>query len=422
MNWRARTRFGVWLSAGVLVAAGTLAIASEAPLVAPTRGGALAQTGTLSHQISEAPLRQLGKQPTRSASPTDLGLQSLELASMSRVRAAATRVQTNAQGLPACKAPPLPAATYPPGQSYGVPFLAAITGGVLLSGYDEWTADHTVWKVKKKTYHLYPWQSKVYDITGWVAGLLQLPSLSAQIPPQDVVFCDGGGSSCVSAHPKAGQCFHISLGGEPERGLAPFPPITNVPPKDKPCLGSPDCLPYIITLTPVGESSLTVTGVEPDGALNLRVTTSAITTVNLTVAKQTCENAPTTITLSTQSPSSLPAGAPIPPTQGNPDYRSPQTPPLPLTGPLASASSTASSNDFYVPAFAQPPTKACPAAGISDTLNTPLGGWNTKGNSIYYKHRPVAAIAGTPGWDQFTVTTTVVALDLPVGPPSTFSF
>jgi hypothetical protein len=92
-----------------------------------------------------------------------------------------------------------------------------------------------------------------------------------------------------------------------------------------------------------------------------------------------------------------------------------------LTGPLASASSTASGNDFVVPAFAYPATKTCPELGISASLNAPLAGWNTKGNSIYYSHKP-AAIAGEPGWDQFTVTTTVFALDLPVGPPPTFPF
>ena len=102
--------------------------------------------------------------------------------------------------------PPIPAATNPPGASYGVPFLAAVTNGQVLAGYDEWTANHLVWTAGNETFNLYPWQSKIYDITGWVTGLLQLPSLTAQIAPQDVVFCDNqGGASCLSATGRQGS-------------------------------------------------------------------------------------------------------------------------------------------------------------------------------------------------------------------------
>ena len=54
----------------------------------------------------------------------------------------------------------------------------------------------TIWCGRRtsKTFDLYPWQSKIYDITGWVTGLLQLPSLTAEIPPQDIVFCDNQGA------------------------------------------------------------------------------------------------------------------------------------------------------------------------------------------------------------------------------------
>ena len=75
-------------------------------------------------------------------------------------------------GMPACAPPPMPAATYPPGAAYGVPFLAAITNGQVLAGYDEWTANNLVWQADNQTFDLYPWQSKIYDITGWVTGLL----------------------------------------------------------------------------------------------------------------------------------------------------------------------------------------------------------------------------------------------------------
>ncbi len=69
----------------------------------------------------------------------------------------------------------MPAATYPPGAAYGVPFLAAITNGQVLAGYDEWTANNLVWTADNKTFDLYPWQSKIYDITGWVTGLAPAP-------------------------------------------------------------------------------------------------------------------------------------------------------------------------------------------------------------------------------------------------------
>jgi hypothetical protein len=421
MNWSVRKLLALGLSAGALLAAGVLALGGV-PLAGNGRGGAAGASphSGVSHQLSEARLRQLAKQLRGATSPNDLVLLSAELAPRSAGRTV-TRFRADAPGNPTCARPTIPLATYPPGQSYGVPFLAAVTGGEILAGYDEWTADHTVWTVKNKTYQLDPWQSKVYDITGWVTGLLQLPSLSATIPPQDVVFCDQGGLSCVSADPPAGQCIHVSLGAAPVPGEAPPPPITDDPPPGHPCQGSPNCLPLIVSLTPVGDSTLTVTGVEPDGALELSVTTSAQTTVSLTegTATQTCVNAPTAVTLSTEVPTSLPAGAPVPPTAGNPDLRSLQLAPLPLTGPLASASSTGSSNDFSVPAFAYPPSKACPAEGISGLLNTPLGGWNVKGNTIYYGH-PHSATAGRPGWVQFTVTTTVFALELPVGPPLNF--
>ena len=337
---------------------------------------------------------------------------------------------SNAVTMPTCAPPQLPVATNPPGHSYGVPFLAAITGGHILSGYDEWTANHHVWKLGSKTYDLNPWQANLFDITGWVTGLLQLPSLNVEIPPQDIVFCDQGGASCVSASPPPGQCIHISLGGAPTPGQPPPPVITNVPPPGKVCLGNAyhkmPCIPYLVTLTPVGTTSLTVSGVEADGALDLRVTTSAVTTVSILVGTTPpiCQNSATTITLSTQAPSNLPPGAPIPPKPGNPDERGLQTAPQPLTGPLASSTSTVATNDFSVPAF--PLSSACTFAA---TLNAPLAGWNAitpndpaSENNNYYDKPTAPADAGTPGWDQFSAATTVATLGLPVGPPAGFSF
>jgi hypothetical protein len=338
--------------------------------------------------------------------------------------------QLTAAGVqPTCAPPPVPAPTYPPGNSYGVPFLAAVSGGELLSGYDEWTANNTTYTFGGHTYSLYPWQSKIFDITGWVTGLLQLPTLSAQIPPQDVVFCDQGGLACVSAAPPAGQCVHINLGAAPLPGVtAPPPPITNVPAPGQTCQNTPSCLSYVVTLKPTGNTTLTVTGVQPNGALNLSVTTAAITSVSLSIgtSTQTCTNAPTSVTLSTQVPSGLPAQAPTAPTAGNPDYRPQQTPPAPLTGPFLSATSTTTSNDFSVPAFL--PSRTCPAGGIAVSLNTVAGGWNAlspnnlTGTPNYYNLPPNSPIAGFPGWNQFTVATNVASLGIPVGPPPGFGF
>ena len=66
-----------------------------------------------------------------------------------------------------------------------------------------------------------------------------------------------------------------------------------------------ECFPYVVSLAPSGTTTLSVTGVEPDGALDLAVTTSAVTTVNEvppppSPSTFTCQAAPTAVTLWTQ--------------------------------------------------------------------------------------------------------------------------
>jgi hypothetical protein len=335
------------------------------------------------------------------------------------------RALVGAPGMPTCAPPPLPAATYPPGHSYGIPFLAAVTDGQIITGYDEWTANHRHWKAGGKTYILDPWQSRVYDITGWVSGLLQLPSLSASVPPRDLVFCDTGAEACVSASPPAGDCIHVSLGGAPTPGTAPSTPITNNPPKGHACFGAPSCVPYLVKLTPVGDTLLTVDGVNSQGELQLSVTTSAKTEVALAISSSfeiTCENGVTTVTLTSHN-DGVPPGGPTPPTRGNLDLRGLRIPPTALQGPLGSATTTLASNDFSVPAFSN---SACPS--LAPVFDSPLAGWNAlpsqdsaSQNNNYFDKNPLPAIAGTPGWVQFSATTTVSDLGLPVGPPSGFS-
>jgi hypothetical protein len=327
-------------------------------------------------------------------------------------------------GMPACAPPALPSATYPPHGAYGIPFLAALTNGRILTGYDEWAANHHVWKVGKKTYDLYPWESKVYDITGWVTGLLQLPSLTAVIPPRDLVFCDTGGTACESASPPNGECIRILLATAPTSGSAPSPPITNDPPTGRECFGAIDCLPYTVSLAPIGDSVLTVAGVASDGALELTVRTSAITTVgiHLPTVSESCPNDVTTMTLSSQQRTLSPDG-PIAPNPGNPDDRGMQTSLTPVVGPLGSATTSLGSNDFTVPAFS---TVNCPI--VASVFDGPLGGWNTLSSSApatennnYFDKTPLPAIAGLLGWVQFSATTTISDIGLPVGPPSSFS-
>jgi len=340
---------------------------------------------------------------------------------------------TSSAGTPACAPPPVPAATYPPGHSYGIPFLAAVTNGEVLAGYGEWTANNLTYtvQVKKKTetYNLYPWQSKIYDITGWVTGLLQLPQLTATISPSDIVFCDQGGSGCVLADWPAGQCIQIiSQYGPSPASPTPPPALGNVHPEGTACEQYPDCLPLVVALTPTGNTSLSVTGVEPDGALDLQVTTSAVTTVELLPSATTtftCQNAPTSVPLSTVTPNSLPSTAPPPPTPPNSDYRGLQTSPEPLTGPLSSSTSTVASNDFAVPAFFPGPSGSPCTPTLTDLVNTYTGGWNSifadQGIGQYYVNGGDNPIVAEPGWAQFSATTTVVDFGLPVGPPAGFN-
>ena len=232
---------------------------------------AVATTGVTSRVPSSsatAPVSPTG--PRSSATPTVKPLKrstvKAELTELSQVNgfAGATPKEltalTDAPGMPTCAPPPIPAATYPPGNSYGIPFLAAITDGQVLAGYDLWTANHLTWTVnsggQSTTYNLYPWQSKIYDITGWVTGLIQLPSLSADIPPQDIVFCDNGGNAnCLSADSPAGQCIHIlAQYGPSPASPTPPPALGNDHPEGTSCYGysTPTflCFPFVVSLTP----------------------------------------------------------------------------------------------------------------------------------------------------------------------------
>jgi hypothetical protein len=358
------------------------------------------------------------------------------LADLSRVETTSDQLAAETPGMPACDPPPMPAATYPPGAAYGVPFLAAITNGQVLAGYDEWTANNLVWNADNQTFDLYPWQSKIYDITGWVTGLLQLPSLTAEIAPQDVVFCDQGGASCLNAEWPAGECVQIQAQyGPSPASKTPPPALGSSHPEGTSCsdYSTPtfECFPYVVSLTPSGTTTLTVSGVQPDGALDATVSTAAVTTVSEvppppSTSTFTCQALPASVVLSTTA-GGLPATAPPPPTPPETDYRSLQTPPLPISGPLVGSTSTVASNDFSVPAFFPNTTGASPCSPfLADSLNTYAGGWDSvfqdQDLGLYYINGGTNPTVAGRGGALFSPTTTVVSVGLPTGPPSGFSF
>ncbi|HEY7948511.1 MAG TPA: hypothetical protein VID75_12610 [Acidimicrobiales bacterium] len=424
MKGRVKVRGALALGAAMIVAVTILA----------TLGPNQARPGRLGHAAQSAQRLKIEK-ATIKAELADLasGATTVGVPSPQELTAL-----TTAPGMPSCAPPPIPPAASPPGQGYGIPFLAAITNGQVLAGYDEWTANHLTWTVhsggQATTYNLNPWQSKIYDITGWVSGLLQLPNLTADIPPQDIVFCDNqGGASCLSADWPAGQCIHIlAQYGPSPASPTPPPALGNDHPEGTACSGysTPtfNCFPYVVSLTPSGDASLSVTGVESTGALDLQVTTAAVTTVTEVPPAPsptfTCQGSPTTISLSTVTPSELPPTAPGPPNPPNTDLRTLQSAPQPLTGPLAASTSTLAGNDFAIPAFVPSASGAPCSTFLATSLNTYAGGWNSifkdQAEGLYYLNGGNSPVVAPPGWAQFSATTTVVSLGLPVGPPAGF--
>lgn len=412
----------------VLAVGSLLLVLFVVPVAVPVGAGHAPSVRRTAAPRPDSPIRRLDSSTVRRAMAD---LSRAQVGTVARLTALMT-----GPGMPACAPPPVPAPTFPPGSTYGVPFLAAITNGQVLAGYDAWTANHLVWKVQNTTFNLYPWQSKISGITGWVTGLLQLPSLTAQIPPQDVVFCDNqGGASCLSANWPVGQCIEIEAQyGPSPASLTPPPAIGSYHPEGVRCssYSTPtfECFPYVVSLTPVGTTSLAVTGVQPDGALELSVSTAAATTVSEfppppSTVSFTCQGAPVAVTLSTQA-AGLPTTAPGAPAPPNTDDRVLQTPAQPLTGPLASATSTVASNGFGVPAFFPSPSGSPCSVFLAFSLNTYAGGWDYKfadqSEGRYYIDGGTNPISVEPGWAQFTANTTVVTLGLPTGPPPGFSF
>ena len=140
-----KRRAGLWWAA--------LALAVVA--VAVPAGIGLASSGT-----QAAPARRAGPAPIHSApshrSPEPSRVKAVLADLMRTATAGRLTASTTAPGMPACAPPPIPTATYPPGRPYGVPFLAAITDGQVLAGYDQWTANHLAWTVGKRKFDSLP--------------------------------------------------------------------------------------------------------------------------------------------------------------------------------------------------------------------------------------------------------------------------
>jgi hypothetical protein len=359
-----------------------------------------------------------------------------------------------------CPEPSPPSATYPGhprGAGYGIPFVAAIGNVVLLAGYNAAQADHPgpQYQDHRDTWVNEPWGLAVYNVTGWVDGLLDLPSLAAS--DTSVVYCTPrygpGPDQCPSLQSSTG-CVWLDV---IQQGLPWTASLFSgdctktgrTPPGDR----GGSCLPFVVTLstrqprsnTPVPAPRMRVIGVSPQGQLELTATTYAYeVAVNYpgtpSAPLQTCiSGQPAALSLSTQAPPAgvvPPTGPPTPPPkqfQGatNPDDRPLLWPPSPLSGSLDHATATLSSNDFSVPAFL-PPTQdpnqdpSCSTAWLdTDILAAGIlnnGSYNYQLNCGPPTDPPCAPIVDPPGWAQATGTATIVDIGLPKGPPPGFRF
>ena len=85
------------------------------------------------------------------------------------------------------------------------------------------------------------------------------------------------------------------------------------------------------------------------------------------------------------------------------------------------------SNNFSIPAFFANNDGTSPCTfPVAELLNTYAGGFDSlfkdQGEGAYYEAGGTSPTAAAPGWSQFSATTTVVTVGLPVGPPTDFNF
>jgi hypothetical protein len=319
------------------------------------------------------------------------------------------------KGGPTCAAPPLPPPTAPPGQPYGVPFVAAVDNVTILSGYNEFTA-------AARQYRSYsPWTTTLYGVTGWVTGWLDVPQLTVDTSASQITFCSYTVTppSSSGTPPFTTEALYTLKSFQGSKTPVVVT-TTNDPSKVVPPNGV--ALYASVTLTPVGTPQLKVTGVRPDGSLDLGGVIEATPTIALAppLPPEVCRAmAPTAADLSTATAGPLP---PSGPPAGDRDA-APQFTPAPVTGPLTQATATQTAYDFQVPAFYDNSSDD----GICYTFNGGLAGFTAepKGNPNYpylsrYPFPPAnPAIASDAGWTQIETVIQITRIGLPTGTPTT---
>lgn len=395
-------------------------VAAVAAIVVLAGCGSATPTATTRHRA-----------PTDPAAALRRALAAVPPASRPAVEAA---LRTFTASLPPSETPSCPdtlvtpAPTYPDGtHGLGVPFVAALSGGELLSGY------HLGWLTK--SHPSYPWGLTLTGVSGWVTGLLQVPSLAATVDPvHGIEFCDDTGLvpanlpapavqprlrfdlvNDAKQHDDTQNYNDFCQGGTcPNSGFTPYY--------------------FTIAADPQVPPALSVAGVEPSGAIDLAGSTSVETSVAIwTVGSsgyqhtQTCvQTAPTTVSVGTVTPAE-PAGAPPGATpqftggalQGG----------FPHAGNPRPATATLVGNGFQVPAFNPAAITGGLPCGAWPALDGGLSGFDVNGVSNYAttctptpQGLSCAQIASPPGYSQFTIKATIATLDLPFGVPSGFGF
>ena len=183
---------------------------------------------------------------------------------------------TDSPGMPACAPPPIPAATYPPGNSLRRPVPGR---------HHQWPGAGRLRRVDRQPPGLEGGQEDLRPLPVAVEDLRhhRMGDGTAPAPEPDGrdpaagrrVLRNQGGASCLSADWPAGECIQIEAQYGPSPAsdahrrrsgaLTPkAPPAATTRPRRS------SAFPTCVSLTPSGTTTLTVTGVEPDGALDPR--------------------------------------------------------------------------------------------------------------------------------------------------------
>jgi hypothetical protein len=296
-----------------------------------------------------------------------------------------------------------PAAQFPNGQhGLGIPFVAALTQGELISGYHEG-------KPVGPKGHQSKWGLTLTGITGWVTGLLEVPSLQTVVSQTTgIMFCDDAGYVPDGKASEAPPRLKFTLVNDDKKADN----TQNFDPTEKAGAYAPD----FFSLSATAPPALNVSGVEPDGAIDLSGSTAAETHVAIWNALspgkythlQTCIETPGTVINIGSKVGPEPAGGPAGATlQFQPG---PLTGGFPASDPADPASTTLVGNNFTVNAFPLPPT----GCGFSIALDAALSGFNKQDVGNYFSD-PTNKVASPPGWSQITIKATITTLDIPVG-------